>query len=202
MAGPLVLLGGTFDPPHIGHLLAAECARWQTGAREARLLPAGDPYRKAGRTVSSAEDRLAMTRLAILHNDAFTVDDREVCRPGPSYTVDTLAELHAEGERDLVLVLGIDAFADMPAWKQPARIGELARLLVALKGDDASSLPALARAAGLATVPEPLDMPVLGISGTMIRARVAAAKPIRYLVPPSVADYIARHNLYRDAAHA
>ncbi|MCE7926935.1 MAG: nicotinate-nicotinamide nucleotide adenylyltransferase, partial [Chloroflexi bacterium CFX7] len=145
-----MLVGGTFDPPHVGHLLMAECARWQSAAREARFIPAGDPYRKAGREVSSAGHRLAMTRLAILHNDAFTVDDREVRRSGPSYTVDTLEEYHAEGERDLALVIGIDALADMPAWKTPARIGELARLLVALKGEDASALGPLARAAGLA----------------------------------------------------
>lgn len=197
MSGPLVLFGGTFDPPHIGHLLAAECARWQVGAREARFIPAGDPYRKAGRNVSPAGDRLAMTRLAILHNDAFAVDDREVRRAGASYTVDTLEEYHAEGERDLALVLGIDALADMPNWKAPARIGELARLLVALKGENASELGTLARAAGLARVPEPLDMPVLGISGTLIRERVHAGKPIRYLVSPAVAAYIEEHGLYR-----
>ncbi|KAA0234899.1 nicotinate (nicotinamide) nucleotide adenylyltransferase [bacterium] len=192
-----MLVGGTFDPPHVGHLLMAECARWQSAAREARFIPAGDPYRKAGREVSSAGHRLAMTRLAILHNDAFTVDDREVRRSGPSYTVDTLEEYHAEGERDLALVIGIDALADMPAWKTPARIGELARLLVALKGEDASALGPLARAAGLARAPEPLDMPALGISGTLIRERVRAGKPIRYLVSPAVAGYIEEHGLYR-----
>ncbi|MCK6563304.1 MAG: nicotinate-nucleotide adenylyltransferase [Dehalococcoidia bacterium] len=197
MSAPLVLVGGTFDPPHVGHLLMAECARWQSAAREARFIPAGDPYRKAGREVSSAGHRLAMTRLAILHNDAFTVDDREVRRSGPSYTVDTLEEYHAEGERDLALVIGIDALADMPAWKTPARIGELARLLVALKGEDASALGPLARAAGLARAPEPLDMPALGISGTLIRERVRAGKPIRYLVSPAVAGYIEEHGLYR-----
>ncbi len=197
MSGPLVLFGGTFDPPHIGHLLAAECARWQAGAREARFIPAGDPYRKAGRHVSPASDRLAMARLAILHNDAFAVDDREVRREGASYTVDTLEEYHAEGERDLALVVGIDALADMPNWKAPARIGELARLLVALKGEDASALAPLARSVGLSRIPEPLDMPVLGISGTLIRERVRAGKPIRYLVPPAVAAYIEEHGLYR-----
>ena len=130
----MVLLGGTFDPPHIGHLLAGECARWQFGARQVVFVPAGDPYRKAGRPVSPAADRLAMTRLAILHNDAFVVDDREVRRPGPTYTVDTLREYHASGERDLVLVLGVDALADMPNWKEPAEMARLARIAVALKG--------------------------------------------------------------------
>ncbi|MBE7518851.1 MAG: nicotinate (nicotinamide) nucleotide adenylyltransferase [Thermoflexaceae bacterium] len=197
MSAPLVVFGGTFDPPHIGHLLAAECARWQAGAREVRFIPAGDPYRKAAREVSPAEDRLAMTRLAILHNDALTVDDREVLRRGPSYTADTLAEYHAEGEQNLVFVIGIDALADMPNWKLPARIGELARLLVALKGEDASAIAPLARAAGLARIPEPLDMPALGISGTLIRGRVRAGKPIRYLVSPAVAGYIEEHGLYR-----
>ena len=139
-----------------------------------------------------------MTRLAIIHNDALGVDDREVRRPGPTYTVDTLAELRAEGETNIVLVLGVDALADMPNWKQPGKIGTLARIVISLKGQDVGALPNLARAASLDYVPEALDMPALDISGTAIRARVAAGKPIRYLVPPAVADYIVEHHLYLD----
>jgi len=195
---PLLLFGGTFDPPHVAHLLAAECARWQFGARQVAFVPAGQPYRKAGRIVSSAADRLAMTRLAILHNDAFVADDREVRRPGPTYTLDTLRDLHAEGETNLVLLLGFDALADMPNWKLPGDIGALARIVVSMKGHGISALPGLARAASLGYVPEAVDLPALDISGTQIRARVAAGKPIRYLVPPAVADYIVEHRLYRD----
>ncbi len=193
---PLVLFGGTFDPPHIGHLLAAECARWQFGARQVLFLPAGQPYRKADRRVSPAADRLAMTRLAVLHNNAFAVDEREVRRPGPTYTLETLMQFRAEGEDEIVLVLGADALADMPNWNSPRDIGALARVVVVLKGQDASALPRLARAASLGYVPEAIDMPALDVSSTEIRSRVAAGRPVRYLVPPAVADYISEHRLY------
>jgi nicotinate-nucleotide adenylyltransferase len=195
-AGPLALLGGTFDPPHIGHLFLAECSRAQFSARQVLFLPAGQPYRKAGRPISPAEHRLAMTRLAVAGNPHFAADDREIRRAGPTFTVDTLEELRAEGATDLLLILGLDALADMPNWKAPRRIGELARVAVALKEGHEADLATLATAAALRHVPEAVDMPPLAISGTQIRARVAAGKPIRYLVPPAVADYIEAHRLY------
>src|SRR5665213_1809283 len=157
MTEPLVLLGGTFDPPHIGHLVLAQRARSQFGAARAVFVPAGDPWRKSGEQgtaktgsreqgtpdqeqggpdtfglpVSPAPVRLAMVRLAIAGVDAFIVDDREVRRQGPSYTVDTLEQLHAEGQTNLVLVLGADALDDLPNWKAPERIRELATLAIA-----------------------------------------------------------------------
>lgn len=201
-ARPLVVLGGTFDPPHVGHLVLAECARVQFGARAVLFLVAGDPYRKSGsqpgrrqpgqegRIVSPAEHRLAMTRLATADNPAFVVDDREVRRDGPTYTVDSLEELRAEGEEDVVLLLGSDAVADMPNWKAPERIRELARLGVVPKG----GLPVPADAGPVTRV----DMPNLPVSSTLIRGRVAEGLPVRYLVPPTVDDYIREHGLYRD----
>jgi nicotinate-nucleotide adenylyltransferase len=203
-SGPLVILGGTFDPPHIGHLVLGECARVQFDAERVLFMPAGDPWRKtaedapARRTVTPADFRLAMTRHAIARNSSFAVDDREVRREGPTYTVDTLAALHAEGHTNLLLVLGTDALVDLPHWSRPGELVRLARIAVAEKPGAAGAVPALARAAGLGDPPEIVDMPPLAISSTLIRARAAAGKPIRYLVPAAVEAFIHEHGLYRD----
>ncbi len=199
--GPLVILGGTFDPPHVGHLVLGECARWQFGAVRVLFIPAGDPYRKSGtptpenaraggpagrRTVTPGATRMEMVRLAVAGNPAFAADGREVARPGPSYTVETLEELRAEGWEELVLVLGSDAAADLPNWREPGRIRALARVAVAEKGG-APPPPGFER----------VEMPRLEVSSTLIRERVRAGKPVRYLVPEAVAAFIAERGLYR-----
>lgn len=213
----MLILGGTFDPPHIGHLVLAEAAREELGAARVVLMPAGEPWRKqaepaAARSAPSpANVRLAMTRLAA--HDAnrrahlagpprLVVDDREVRRAGPTYTAETLAQLAKEGNEDLVLLLGSDALADMPRWHKPQRIFELARVAVASKPGSvpvevatrsvARAVPGAAgRMVELATVPP------LTISSTLIRGRVAAGLSIRYLVPGSVERYIQQRGLYR-----
>lgn len=221
----LGVLGGTFDPPHLGHLVLAEAARVQFALDRVLFVPAGDPYHRrpgSGFQVASARpdlspsaDRLAMTRLAVAGNDAFAVDDREVRREGPSYTVDTLAELAREmpaaSSRQrtlepeagsggpepedaalahrLFLLLGADAAAELHRWKEPARIAGLANILVAPRGDRA-----------FAVAPFPVlevDMPRLDITSTLVRERSRAGLSIRYLVPDAVADYIERGELYR-----
>ncbi len=197
------LLGGTFDPPHIGHLVLGECARLQFGLAKVIFLPAGDPWRKTGSPQSSvlspqsSSHRLAMIRLAVAGNPHFEVDDREVRRPGPTYTVDTLEELHRElsvlSPQSLVLLVGSDALADMPNWKDPDRIRALATLAVA--PNPATDTPG-ASALGTRYSVLPVDMPPLAINSTVIRARVAAGKPIRYLVPEAVEAYIREHHLY------
>jgi nicotinate-nucleotide adenylyltransferase len=184
---PIALLGGTFDPPHLGHLVLAECARAQFDVAKVVFLPAGEPWRKATRPVTPAEHRLAMVRLAVEGNPNFEVDDREVRRPGPTYTVETLEALRAEGLHNLLFILGSDAIADLPNWKHPERITELARIVVARKAADGD----------LPTEYPIVGMPSLAISSTEVRARVVAGKPIRYLVPDAVERYIREHNLYR-----
>ncbi len=194
---PIGLLGGTFDPPHLGHLVLGECARVQLGLDRVYFMPAGDPWRKAGRGVSSATHRLAMTHLAIADNPDFHLDEREVERIGPTYTVDTLREMHVQGLDEVVLILGSDALADMPAWREPDVITALARLAVAPKGADESEQAWLAAQAGLREAPIPIDMPPLPVSSTLVRDRVRLGVPIRYLVPEAVEAYIDLHGLYR-----
>ena len=187
---PLGLLGGAFDPPHLGHLALGERARRQLGLARVRLLPAGDPWRKAARGVTPAAERLAMTRLAAQGDPAFEVDAREVERPGPSYTVDTLRELRDEGERDVVLILGSDALADMPCWREPDAIVALARLAVAPRAGQPVEAPAGARLLVI-------DMPPLAISSTLVRERVRAGEPLDGLLPDAVAAHVRARGLYR-----
>lgn len=219
MSEPLVLLGGTFDPPHIGHLVLAQRALNQFGATRALFIPAGDPWRKTGPkgmgdgerrergrgtddhniedAVSPAGDRLAMVRLAVAGIEPFVVDDREVRRPGPSYTVDTLEALHDEGHTELVLVLGGDALDDLPNWKAPGRIRELATLAVAPRAVGRNWRGKRPAPRPLAPGEVRLEMAPIAISSTVIRRRVRDGRPIRHLVPEAVEAYIFDHGLYR-----
>lgn len=199
-SGRIAVLGGTFDPPHIGHLVLAECVRWQFACERVLFVPAGDPYRKTGtdtaenrrasvaspRKVTRGVSRLEMVRLAIAGNPHFEADRREVGRPGPSYTVETLRDLRAGDHEEIVLVLGSDAVADLPNWREPEAIQRLAQIVVAEKEPGAGT-------GGF----ERVEMPTLRISSTEVRARVAAGQPIRYLVPEAVREYIEREGLYR-----
>ena len=194
---PIGVLGGTFDPPHLGHLVLGECARVQLGLERVYFMPAGDPWRKAGSGVTSASHRLAMTHLAIADNPDFHLDEREVERIGPTYTVDTLRELHAQGMDDVVLILGSDALADMPAWREPDVITALARLAVAPKGADAGERAWLTAQLGLDAPPSVVEMPRLPVNSTLVRERVREGMSIRYLVPATVEEYIEAHGLYR-----
>ena len=198
----LALFGGTFDPPHIGHLVLAECVATQFACDRVLFVPAGDPYRKTAtatpenalapvsspRVVTPGAMRLKMVELAIAGNPHFEADGREVRRSGPSYTVDTLRELHAEGIDDIVLVLGSDALGDLPNWRAPDEIRLLARVVAAEKEPGV-----------LTGAVERVDMPLLRISSTEVRHRVATRKPIRYLVPDAVAAFIKSERLYRPA---
>lgn len=203
---PLVVLGGTFDPPHNAHLLAAECARVHFGAERVLLLPAGDSYHKrpgspdafpaqvAGRShaPSPAATRLNMVRAAAASNPAFAVDDRELRRDGPTYTVDTLEELRTEPQAagGIVFLIGADTLADFWRWRAPERILELATIGVVPK-------PGASRHPERDVPHVPVPMPLLAISSTLIRGRAAAGLPIRYLVPDAVADAIASEGLYQ-----
>ena len=197
----LGVLGGTFDPAHTGHLVLAEQAREQLRLDRVLWVPAGDPWRKAGEPVSAAEDRLAMVQLAIDGNDAFEVSTTELDRPGPTYTLDTLRQLHGEyAAEELVFLMGLDALWDLPNWHRPAELVRLALLGVARRGDEQPRLAELERQLpGLEERVRWVKMPRLDISGTELRRRAAEGQSLRYLVPPAVADYIDEHHLYGHA---
>jgi nicotinate-nucleotide adenylyltransferase len=195
------VLGGTFDPPHLGHLILAEEARWGLALDTVLLMPAAQPWRKADRAVSPAQHRLAMVRAAVADDPYFDVSTVEIERGGPTYTVETLALLRAELDPadELVFILGEDALLDLPHWRDPAGILRLARLGVAARaGTLAASLAALERVLpGVTDRVSVVPMPRMEISSTEIRRRVAAGGSIRYFVPRAVAAYIAAHGLYR-----
>jgi len=186
------LLGGTFDPPHLGHLAAGEAAYRSLGLKSVAFLPAGDPWQKRDRSVTGAEHRLAMTRTAIADVSYFTVDERELHRDGPSYTIDTLEAL---GDERVVLVLGADAAAGLRSWHRADEVAERAAIAVVPRAG-------IARSAVAEAVPDAvwLDMPELPISGADLRARVAAGASIRFLVRAAVWEYIEMHGLYREAS--
>lgn len=206
-AAPIGVFGGTFDPIHLGHLLIAEQARDALGLSRVLFVPAGRPPHKAAARITHPERRASMVALAIADHRAFELSRIELDRDGPSWTADTLEQL-AQAESsggqaaDLILILSADAFRDLPTWHQPRRILEAARLAVLPRGGqrqpERSWLGAdLADLADRVTI---LDAPRLELSGHEIRARVAAGRSIRLLVPRAVEAYIDDHSLYRDAA--
>lgn len=193
----LGILGGTFDPPHIGHLILGECAREQLELDRVLFIPAAVQWRKAGRAISDAQHRLEMVRLAIADNPAFHLSTIEIDRGGPSYTADTLEELSVRHpEASLHFIVGQDALEDLPNWRRPQRILQLAWIAVAARDGvpgperEAPPLP------GLRERLLRIDMPLIEVSATGIRERVGYGRSIRYLVPPAVEAYIRQHGLY------
>jgi nicotinate-nucleotide adenylyltransferase len=193
-------MGGTFDPIHHGHLVAAEEARWQFRLDRVVFVPAGQPWQKPV-GVSPAEDRYAMTVLATASNPAFAVSRLEVDHQGPTYTVDTLRRLRAAepaGTR-LFFIIGADAVLQLLTWKEPDQVLALAELIAATRpGFDLDSL--VSQVPGAAGRVHRLEIPALAISASDLRGRVARGAPIRYLVPEEVARYIHDHALYRAPA--
>lgn len=198
------VLGGTFDPVHIGHLIIAEEARVRLGLAKVVFVPSGRPWLKATRRVSASRHRLAMVRLAIASNPFFELSTADIDRAGPSYTVDTLADLRAQaGPRgQLYFIMGYDSLLDLPRWRDPARLVRMCRLVVARRpeyGDhdlaflDREVAPRASRRVTL------LDRPLVGVSASELRQRVARGEGIRYWVPEAVEEYIRGHGLYRGA---
>jgi len=204
VAGRTGILGGTFDPVHLGHLAVAEEAREALGLETVLFIPAGQPPHKRDVLISEARHRMAMVERAIAGNEAFRLSRIEVDRAGPSWTVVTLAALREEaGAADRPfepwLMLSVEAVLGLESWREPERLLGLCRLVVAPR----VGTPEDGRAWLQARFPEAaeravfLERPRLRISGTEIRARVAAGRSIRYLVPPPVEAYIREHALYR-----
>jgi nicotinate-nucleotide adenylyltransferase len=187
------LFGGTFDPPHVGHLVLATHAKEQLGLDEVRFIPAGDPPHKQRRDLSPAADRLAMTRLAVRGEPGFEVSTIETRRAGPSFTVDTLRRVAATSPRArLYLLLGGDSLDDFAGWREPGTILRLATVVVAKRPG--------ARGTRRGRRIVHLDSPEIEVSSSVIRGRVRAGRSVRGMVPDAVLAYIRRRGLYRARA--
>ena len=193
------ILGGTFDPVHIAHLAIAEEAREAMGLAKVLFIPAALPPHKVDRPVSDPEHRMAMVELAIADNPAFEASRIELGRTGPSYTVDTLEALAADGA-DPVLILSAEAFRELRTWHRPERILELARLAVVPRDGfpDANRSYLAEHLPGFEDRATFLIGPRLRLSASVLRDRAANGRSLRYLVPDAVAAYIGDHALYSD----
>ena len=181
------ILGGTFDPPHIGHLIVASEALWRLSLDEVRLVPARRPPHKPGEAQGTARQRLTWTRALAADQPGVTVADDELHRDGPSYTVDTVTAMaRAEPTARLWFLMGSDQLETLPQWHEPDRILATVRLGVVPRGDHtAAHVRALAERIAPDRV-DVVDAPRIDISSSLVRQRIAAGWPIRHLVPPGV----------------
>ena len=182
----------------MGHLIIAEEARLKLGLSKVLFVPAGQPWLKQDRDIAAAVHRVEMVRRAIADNPYFELSTLETERPGPSYTVDTLTTLRKQlgGRANIFFILGRDALAELPLWKEPQKVVRLCRLVVPPRLGS-RDLKHLEKAIpGLLDKVIQLDMPVIGISASGIRQRLAQGLSIRYMVPPGVEEYIAKHKVY------
>lgn len=200
----LGVYGGTFDPVHMGHLLLAETCREACGLDRVLWLPAGSPPHKQDAELTDERLRSELVRAAIAGHEQFQLDRRESRREGPSYTVETLAELQAENPTaQLYFLMGGDSLTELAGWRDPAGILRRATVVVAGRaGDGPVDLGPLVTAAGADARDRVrlVTMPEVGISSREIRRRVAAGQSIRYQVPRAVECLIREHNLYRPRA--
>ncbi|AFR29415.1 putative nicotinate-nucleotide adenylyltransferase NadD [Arthrobacter sp. Rue61a] len=190
------MMGGTFDPIHHGHLVAASEVAAKFGLDEVVFVPTGQPWQKSHKLVSRPEHRYLMTVIATASNPRFTVSRVDVDRPGPTFTIDTLRDLRAERpDADLFFITGADALAQILSWKDVDELWSLAHFVGVTRpghelhdmGRDDVSL---------------LEVPAMAISSTDCRTRVGAGNPVWYLVPDGVVQYIAKYGLYAAPANA
>ena len=196
------VFGGTFDPIHMGHLIVAEDARAALELDKVLFIPAGQPWFKSYRQITEARHRLAMVQLAVKDSPLFDVSDIEVERSGPSYTVDTLQELHElYSDAELIVILGLDALREIDRWHQPSRVFQMASV-AGMARPGATLDPSVLHAAipGASSRMRLLDSALIDISGTDIRRRASAGQSIRYRVPVEVERYIYDNGLYAAAA--
>lgn len=195
----LGVLGGTFDPPHLGHLILAESAASTLGLDRVLFVPAGDPPHKRGRAITATPHRLAMLERAIAGNPRFAVSRVDVDRPGPHYTVDMLALLgKAHPGAQLYFILGGDSLADLVTWRDPVGVVASSRLAVMRRPGALVDLDVLEqRVPGVRARTDLADAPLIGISGTSLREQLAQGRSIRYQVPDAVLEYIESRGLYR-----
>ncbi len=203
MARQIGIMGGTFDPIHLGHLVAAEAVYYELGLDEVVFVPTGCPPHKSGERVTPAEHRYLMTVLATISNAHFRVSRVDIDRGGPTYSIDTLADLRRSlgADNRLWFITGADALRDFAEWKEPERLVQMCQwVAVSRPGYDfarlTDSLGSLYQEneGHFRFVP----VPALSVSSTEIRSRVAAGEPVKYLVPESVEQYIIQQALYSE----
>lgn len=192
MAHRIALLGGTFDPPHVGHLVVASDVRHHGAFDEVVLMVANDPWQKRGtREITPAAVRLEMVEAAVVGHEGLVAGDLEIGRGGPTYTVETVeALLAADATAEVTIVLGADAVGGLPTWHRSADLGALVRVIaVGRPGHvDVGEVPGW--------VVERVDVPAIGISSTDVRDRCASGRPIDFLVPDAVRSVILERGLY------
>ena len=198
------ILGGTFDPIHIAHLIIAEESRMRVPLQKVVFIPTGRPWLKSDGQITAGSLRLEMVRLAVADNPAFDSSAIEIDRPGLTYSVDTLEELVEQWGPDVEInfIIGVDSLLSLPRWKDPERFLDLCTLTAITRPGYSSDaleevkrrFPALERKLGL------IEGPLIDISGTEIRRRVALGLSVKYLVPPKVESFIAEQGLYKDLA--
>ncbi|MCH9036258.1 MAG: nicotinate-nucleotide adenylyltransferase [Chloroflexi bacterium] len=194
------VLGGTFDPVHLGHLIIAEEARTRLSLEKVLFVPAGRPWFKDGNDVTDTADRLEMLRLALEGNPQFSIDTQELERPGATYTVDTIAQLREQmgPEAEIFFIIGLDALAELNRWKDPERLARMC-FFAAMRRPEFTELDV---ASLVKTVPgvsgrvHLLENIQVDISSSDIRCRIQEGLPIRYLVPRKVDEYIRGKGLY------
>jgi nicotinate-nucleotide adenylyltransferase len=193
------VLGSAFNPPHLGHLALAQEAHWQLGLEEVILVPTGEAPHKRIADDPGRGERLEMTRLAAAGDQRFSVSSLEVDREGPSYAYETLEALAEErADRELVFVMGADAAVGLETWREPERVVELASLAVARRaGVSDSDVATAMRSLGCEQRATMLEMPQFGVSSSAVRERAGQGRPLRYLVPAPVAEYIEEKGIYR-----
>ena len=196
------VFGGTFDPVHLGHLILAEQCREQARLDRVLFIPAARPPHKQGQEVTPFAQRVEMLSLAIAGHPAFAIEELEKDRPGPSYTVDTLEELHRRAPNvQWFLLVGSDCVPDLVHWRSPARIGKLAEILImARPGYNVEDLVELHRRLQLPPelrLHQLVHAPMVDLASRDLRRRVAEGQSVRYLVPRAVECYLETHHLYR-----
>jgi nicotinate-nucleotide adenylyltransferase len=196
------LFGGTFDPPHVGHLILASEAKWQLQLTRVLWTVTPDPPHKQDQFITPLEHRLAMVKLAIADNPSFEVSEIELERPGPHYTVDTIKLLAEQNPTaEIVPIIGGDSLHDLPTWHHPQELLYRAHWVgVMRRPGEETNLEALERELpGITSKVHYVDAPLLEIASREIRERVATGKPFRYYLPQPVYKYINEHQLYRQS---
>ncbi|MEW4531168.1 MAG: nicotinate-nucleotide adenylyltransferase [Maioricimonas sp. JB045] len=195
----LGIYGGTFDPVHYGHLIAADQFREQCELDQVLFVPAGKPPHKQTREITAGKQRVEMLKLAVAGDPRFGVSTIELDRDEPSFTLDTLGQLRREQpDAELYFLMGADSLAEFPTWREPARIVELAHIAVANRGRSVPDPGPVGEAIGvdLASRVTVVEMPAVDLSASDLRARVGSGRSIRYMTPRAVEEYVRTHDLY------